>query len=61
MQGLAWPFVELAGHFVQMGLRVHRQVGALRKVLPQQAIGIFVRPALPRTLRIAEVNVDVGC
>jgi hypothetical protein len=31
-----------------MGLRMHRQVGALRKVLSQQAIGILVRPALPR-------------
>ena len=60
LQGLAGPFVELARHFVQMGLRVHRQVGALRKVLPQQAIGILVGTALPRTLRIAGVNVDVG-
>ena len=33
LQGLAWSFVELTSHFVQMGLRVHRQVGALRKVL----------------------------
>ena len=43
-----------------MGLRVHRQVGALRKVLSQQAIGILVRPALPRALRIAKIDVDVG-
>ena len=41
-----------------MGLRMHRQVGALRKVLSQQAIGILIRPALPRALRIAEVDVD---
>jgi hypothetical protein len=61
LQGLSWPFVELARHFVEMGLRVHRQVGALRKVLSQQTIGVLVRPALPRTLRIAEVNIDVGC
>ncbi len=43
-----------------MGLRMHRQVGALGKVLSQQAIGVFIRAALPRTLRIAEVNIDVG-
>src|SRR6201981_2479251 len=30
-QGLAWPLIELAGHFVEMGLRVHRQVGSFRK------------------------------
>jgi hypothetical protein len=60
MQGLTWPFVELTRHFVQIGLRVHRQISALRKVLSQQTIGVFIRPALPRALRIAEVNIDVG-
>ena len=43
-----------------MGLRMHGQVGALRKVLSQQAIGILVRPALPRALRIAKIDVEVG-
>jgi hypothetical protein len=38
LQGLTWPFVEPTSHFVQIGLRVRRQVGALRKVLSQQAI-----------------------
>src|ERR1700674_26373 len=51
LQGLTWPFVELTSHFAQIGLRVHRQVGALRKVLSQQAIGVLVRPALPRRRR----------
>src|SRR6476660_8308449 len=60
LQGLTWSFVELTSHFVQMGLRMHRQVGALRKILSQQAIGILVRPALPRALRIAKIDVDVG-
>ena len=39
---------------------MHRQVGALRKVLSQQAIGVLVRPALPRALRIAKIDLDVG-
>ena len=43
-----------------MGLRMHRQVGALRKVLSQQTIGVLVRPALRRALRIAKIDVDVG-
>ena len=61
LQGLSWPFVELTRHFVQMSLRVHREVGSLRKVLSQQTIGVLIGTALPRTLRIAEVDVDVGC
>src|SRR5258705_1065403 len=58
LQGLTGSFVELTSHFVQIGLRVHRQVGALREVLSQQAIGVLVRPALPRALRIAKIDVD---
>ncbi|MEY2527727.1 MAG: hypothetical protein QOE73_2498 [Verrucomicrobiota bacterium] len=60
LQGLTWPFVELTSHVVQSGLRVHRQVGALREVLSQQAVGVLVRPALPRALRVAKINIDVG-
>src|ERR1035437_9763239 len=39
LQGLTGPFVELTRYFIQIGLRVHRQVGSLRKVLSQQTIG----------------------
>src|SRR5258707_13032132 len=60
LQGLTWSFVELTSHFVQMGLRVHRQVGALWKVLSQQAVGVLVGPALPWALRIAKIDVDVA-
>src|SRR5664280_3899503 len=42
LQGLAWSLVELTRYFVEMSLRVHRQVGALRKVLPQQTIGVLI-------------------
>src|SRR6202140_970887 len=60
LQGLTWSFVELTSHFVQIDLRVYRQVGALLKVLSQQTIGVLIRAALPRALRIAKINVDVG-
>src|ERR1700730_14863522 len=60
LQGLTRSFVELTSHFIQMGLLMHRQVGALRKSLSKQAIGILVRAALPRTLRIAKIDVDFG-
>ena len=32
---------------------------ALGEVLAQQAVGVFVRSTLPRTLRVAEVDVDI--
>jgi hypothetical protein len=38
----------------------YRQVGALWKVLSHQAIGVLVRPALPRALRIAKIYIDFG-
>jgi hypothetical protein len=60
LQGLTWPFVKPTSHFAQIGLRVHRQVGALRKLLSQQAIGVLVRPALRRALRIAKLDFDFG-
>ncbi len=42
-----------------MSLRVYRQVGSLGEVLSEQTIGILVGTALPRTSRVAEVNIDV--
>src|SRR5712671_2649115 len=39
---------------------MHRQIGPARKVLPEQAIGVLLRAALPGTLRVAEINVDFG-
>ena len=42
LQGLAWSFVELTHHFVQISLGVHREVGALGEVLSQQTIGILI-------------------
>src|SRR5664279_2762657 len=59
LQGLTGPFVELTRHLVQMGLRVHRQVCSLRKVLSQQPIGVLIGAALPRALWITKVNIDI--
>ena len=55
LQGLTWPFVELTRDFVQIGLRVYRQVAALRKVLSQQTVGVLIRAVLPRALQTAKV------
>ena len=56
-QGLARPLIELARHIVQMSLGVHRR--SLSKGPSQQTVGVLFGTALPRTLRIAEVNLNV--
>jgi hypothetical protein len=41
-------------------LAVDRQVVGLLQVLPQQAIGILIRSALPWILGIAEIDLNIG-
>jgi len=43
-----------------MSLGVYRQVGSLGEVLSEQTVGVLVGTPLPRTARVAEVNIDVG-
>jgi len=38
-----------------------RQVGSFWKVLSEQPIGVLVGASLPWTLRIAEVDINIGC
>ena len=45
---------------VELGLGEGREVGSFREVLAQQAVGVFVGAALPRTARIAEVDPHIG-
>src|SRR6516164_8541647 len=59
-QSLTWPFIELPSYSVELRLRVHRQVGSLGKILPQQPVGVLIGPTLPRALRVAKVDVDFG-
>jgi hypothetical protein len=60
LQGLSRSLIELTRHFVEMGLRVHREVSSLRKVLSQQTIGVLIGSALPWTLRIAAHTAGFG-
>ena len=60
LQRLSWSLVELTSYFVQLRLRVYRQVRSLGEVLSQQPISVFIGSTLPRTLRIAEVDINVG-
>ena len=43
-----------------MSLRVHRQISPLGEVLSEQAISVLVGTPLPRALRIAKVDINVG-
>ncbi len=43
---------------IQLALRVAGQVRALGQILAQQAIGIFIGPALPRAMRISKEHLD---
>src|SRR6266850_3044415 len=41
-QGLSRPFVELPCDGTELGLAVQGQIGATRKILAQQSVGVFV-------------------
>ena len=58
-QRLPGTLVEATRHAVEVALGVRGEDRAFRKVLPQQAIRVLVGSPLPRTLRIAEVDLDV--
>ena len=56
----AGPGVALARNRIQLRLGVAGEVSPLRQVLAQQTIGVLVRPALPRTVRVAEIDLHAG-
>lgn len=53
-QGFSWSLVELSGDGAELGLAEGREIDAVGQVLAQQAVGVFVGTALPRTLGIAD-------
>ncbi len=57
-QGLSRSAVESLGHRGYLIGAIDAQVFAFREVLPQQSVGVLVRAALPRAVRVAEVNLD---
>ena len=59
-QGLSRPPVDLSSDSVELGLGVDREVGALREVLAQEAVGVLVAAPLPRAVGVAEVDLDAG-
>ena len=59
-ESLSRARIELRRHRIEMGVGMHRQVGALGKILAEQAVDVLVGAALPGTVRIAEVDLDRG-
>ena len=55
-EGFAWPVVEFLGDRVEVVLRVDGWVGAFGEVLAQEPVGVLVGAALPRGVRVAEVD-----
>src|SRR6266581_1254894 len=59
-QGLPWVLIEPQSDLVQVGLRETREICSSREILSQQAIGVLVAAALPRTAWIAEIDLHLG-
>ena len=59
-ESLPGATVESGGNRIKVITRVPGQVGAFRKVLPQQTVGVLVRAALPGAVRVAEVDRQPG-
>ena len=60
VERLARPGIELPGDSVEFVLREGGLIGALREVLPKQAIGVLVDAVLPRTVGISEIDAYLG-
>ena len=55
-EGFAWSGIQGEGDCVKISARVLAEVGGLWKVLAQETVGVFVRAALPRALRVTEAD-----
>ena len=60
LEGLSGPSVEGCSYGSELVRPVSAQVGSFGEVLTQEAIVVLVRPALPRAVRITEVDLHVG-
>ncbi|MDF0675330.1 MAG: hypothetical protein P0120_13485 [Nitrospira sp.] len=57
VEALSWARVQPMRDDVQLALRIAREVCARGQILPQQAIGVLVGPALPGAVRIGKEHV----
>jgi hypothetical protein len=59
-KGLPRPCVERSSDGIEVIDAVLAEVGTFREILPQQAVGVLVRAALPWTVGVAEVDDQAG-
>jgi hypothetical protein len=57
-EATAGAMVEQLLHLADAGSRLASQAGSLGKELPNQAVAVFVRAALPGAVGMGKVNVD---
>src|SRR5262245_65017076 len=58
-QCFAWTLVQPQSDTIERRLWMQGKVGSLGEVLTQQAVGIFIRSALPGALRVTEVDLHI--
>ena len=58
VESFTWPRIEGGRHGSDLVGAMSAEVRALREVLPQQSVGVLVRAALPRAVRVAEVDLN---
>lgn len=58
VEGLPGPGIQRMRDRDQFIGSVHAEVSAFGKVLPQQAVDLFVSSTLPRALRVTEVDIE---
>jgi len=60
MQRLSGSLIEFTCDCIEMLLAMHREVGTFWEVLAQKSVGVLVGAALPRAVRIAEVDIEIS-
>src|SRR5688572_23871764 len=60
IQSLSRAVVQLPSYRIELGSSVNAQIGILGEVLAEQAVAVLTAAALPRAVRIAEEDTDVG-
>src|SRR5437763_899161 len=60
VQRLAWSAIQFRRYFIKFLLGAQGQVGAFREVLPKQPVRVLVGAALPRRVRVAEIDRQAG-
>lgn len=59
-EAFAQSGIEVPSHGIGLLVREAGPIGPLREVLAEQSVGVVVDVALPRAVRVSEINGDTG-